>query len=231
MLFEFNAANNSCNIGERVELRGFIKGTNNTVVIESPVHECRIDLRISGDNNNVHIFAPFAVKGLNIRIGNHVPAHRVKLDIAEGFSIEGGGNFFLYNSGNILEIGANCMFSNTVTIRCGDSPHLLFDKNTGEYLDVSEGIFIGQHVWVGERVYITKRASIASESVAAACAVVTKRFEEEHVVLAGNPAKVVRRNAQWIRNHSHLIPAGIFAENYRAHKEQFMIEKGKNNDQ
>ena len=215
MPFEFDAEHNTCDIGEQVQLEGFIRGQNNKVVIESPLHECRIDLRISGNHNEVYIRAPFAIKGLNIRIGNHVAAHQAKLDIAEGFSIESGGNFLLYNSGNTLVIGANCMFSNTVTVRCGDSPHLLFDKETGEYLDVSEGVFIGQHVWVGERVYITKRASIANESVAAACAVITKRFEEEHVVLAGNPAKVVRRNAQWIRNHSHLPPGSPFAESYR----------------
>jgi hypothetical protein len=55
--------------------------------------------------------------------------------------------------------------------------------------------------------------------------VITKRFAEEHVVLAGNPAKVVRRNAQWIRNHSHLRPGSTFAESYRNHQEQFAIER------
>jgi acetyltransferase-like isoleucine patch superfamily enzyme len=122
-------------------------------------------------------------------------------------------------------IGANCMFSNTVTIRCGDSPHLLFDKETGEYLDISEGVFIGQHVWVGERVYITKRTSINNESVVAACAVVTKRFEEEHVVLAGNPAKVVRRNAQWIRHPSHLPTGSTVDESYRNQQAKFAQDK------
>lgn len=221
MPFDFDAEKNSCSIGENVRLEGFIKGKHNTVVIDPPTHECRIDLRISGNHNNVHIRAPFAIKGLNIRIGNHVPAHQTTLDIGEGFSIEGAGNFLLYNSGNTLKIGANCMFSNTVTVRCGDSPHLLFDKETGEYLDISEGVFIGDHVWVGERVYITKRASIANESVAAACAVVTKCFGEEHAVLAGNPAKIVRRNAQWIRNHSHLQLGSAFVDTYRNRRAQF----------
>ncbi len=214
MPFEYDAAHNTCDMGDGVKLEGFIKGKSNKVIIDSPTHECRIDLRISGDGNIVKIHNPFAIKGLNIRIGNHVPAHLTQLQIAEGFSIEGGGNFLLYNSGNKLIIGANCMFSNTVTVRCGDSPHLLFDKTTGEYLDISEGVFIGEHVWVGERVYITKRASIANESVAAACAVVTKRFTEEHVVLAGNPARIVRRDAQWIRNHSHLPPDSPMTKSY-----------------
>jgi hypothetical protein len=94
MAFEFDTDNNECNIGENVRLEGFIKGRNNTVLIESPLHECRMDLRSSGNHNKVHIRAPFAIKGLNVRIGNHVPAHHTQLDVAEGFSIEGGGNFF-----------------------------------------------------------------------------------------------------------------------------------------
>ncbi len=225
MPFEYDIEHNDCRIGDGVSLEGFIKGNKNTVVIEAATHECRIDLRISGNNNKVHIHAPFAITGLSIRIGTHVPAHQTVLSIAKGFSIEGGGNFLLYNSGNTLSIGANCMFSNTVTVRCGDSPHLLFDKDSGEYLDVSDGVSIGEHVWIGERVYITKRASIASESLAAACAVVTKRFEEQHVVLAGNPAKIVRRNAQWIRNHSHLPPGSPMLESYREHQALFATEK------
>lgn len=214
MPFEYDATNNECSVGDNVRLEGFIKGKHNTITIENPLHECRINLRLSGNHNNIHIYKSFAIKGLNIRIGSHVPAHKTNLDIQEGFSIESGGNFLLYNSGNVLKIGSNCMFSNMVTIRCGDTPHLLFDKETGEYLDVSEGVFIGEHVWVGERAYITKRATVPRESVVAACSVVTKRFTEEHIVVAGNPAKIVRQGVQWIRNHSHLVDGSDYKKNY-----------------
>lgn len=48
MSFDLDAEKNSCSIGENVRLEGFIKGQHNTVVIDPPTHECRIDLRISG---------------------------------------------------------------------------------------------------------------------------------------------------------------------------------------
>jgi len=214
MPFQFNQKENKCTIGKNILIEGFVKGSNNTVYIGESEHESRIDLRINGNDNILKINKPFAIKGLKIRVGNHVSANKTKLIIDSGFSIEGGGEFLLYNSGNILEIGENCMFSNSVTIRCGDSPHLLFDKNTGEYLDVSEGVFIGEHVWVGERVYITKRVTIPSESVVAACSVVTKRFSKENIVLGGNPAKVIRQSMQWIRNHSHLEKNSKYHESY-----------------
>jgi len=221
MSFEFDKSTNQCTISEKVLLIGRICGKNNVIVIDEPVHECTLDLRISGNCNLVTIRKPFAVKGLNVRIGNHVPAHGTELMIDDGFSIESGGNFLLYNSGNQLHIGSKCMFSNTITVRCGDSPHLLFDRITGEYLDISEGVFIGDHVWVGERVYITKRATIPSECLVAACAVVTRQFTQTHTVIAGNPAKIVRENVQWIRNHAHLEAGTPYKASYQARLDKF----------
>lgn len=214
MSFDIIGLTNVCRIGDGVKVVGYIKGEGNSLIIDSPLHECSIDLRISGDHNVINIASCFAIKGLSIRVGNHVKAHKCKINIGKNFSIESHGNFILPNSGNVLAIGDNCMFSNMVTIRCGDSPHLLFDMISGDYIDTSDGVFIGDHVWVGERVYITKKVSLPNDSLAAACAVVTKRFSENNIVLAGNPAKVVRRNVQWIRNHSILEKESLYRSSY-----------------
>jgi len=221
MNFDFNQSTNECIVSDKVLLTGWIRGKNNVVTIEEPTHECKLDLRISGNGNRVTIRKPFAIKGLNIRIGNHVLTHDAECLIGNGFSIEGGGNFLLYNSGNKLHIGERCMFSNTITVRCGDSPHLLFDRITGEYLDISDGVFIGDHVWVGERVYITKRATIPSECLVAACAVVTRQFTQTHAVMAGNPAKIVRENVQWIRNHAQFEAGTPYKASYQARLDKF----------
>lgn len=213
-MFQNQGTDNFYDIGNNVVLKGHIKGSANKVHIMNAKHECNLELYIGGNNNTVYIDSAFAIKGLKIYIGNHVTANNATLKISEGFSIEGGGIFFLYNSGNRLQIGKNCMFSNKITIRCGDSPHLLFDKVTGEYLDVSEGVYIGDHVWIGEDVYITKKVTIPSECVVGAKSVVTKRFEKEYCVLAGNPAKVVREDIQWIRNHGHLVEGSNYKQSY-----------------
>lgn len=219
--FHVDGENNDCQIGEKVQLTGWIKGCRNRIVIDNALHECKLELRINGNNNTVVLRSPFAVKSLQIRVGNHVPANSTILEIDEGFSIEGSGQFFLYNSGNKLAIGKNCMFSNNVTVRCGDSPHLLFDSQTGEYLDISEGVNVGDHVWVGERAYITKKVTIPSECVVAACSVVTRRFASQNCVIAGNPAKVVRENVQWIRNRGYLEPGSRFKSSYDDYWEKF----------
>lgn len=212
--FKIDGAGNEMHVGDNVELTGSIIGSGNYLKIDNALHGCKLEVRISGDNNRVVIDSPFAVKGLQIRVGSHVKANRVTLEVGEGFSIEGAGQFLLYNSGNTLVIGKNCMFSNNITIRCGDSPHLLFDLESGDYLDVSEGVFIGDHVWVGERAYVTKKATIPAECLVAACAVVSRRFEESNAVIAGNPGRVVRHGVQWIRNRSLLETGSKFKNSY-----------------
>lgn len=58
-------------------------------------------------------------------------------------------------------------------------------------------MYIGNHVWIGEHCYILKNATISDNSVVGSMSVVTKRFDEENVVIAGNPAKIYRRNVMW----------------------------------
>ncbi|KQM65066.1 hypothetical protein ASE75_08455 [Sphingomonas sp. Leaf17] len=92
------------------------------------------------------------------------------------------------------------MFSNNIIIRGGEYPHLIFDLTTNEYLDVSDGIFIGDRVWVGEGAYINKGVSVGNDCIVGARSVVTKRFTVNNAVIAGNPARVVKENVQWVAN-------------------------------
>lgn len=107
------------------------------------------------------------------------------------------------------------MFSNTITIRCGELPHLIFSLEDSRYIGNSEGVFIGNHVWIGEYVYINKRVSIPSGSIVAACSIMTKRFSEENCVFGGNPAKVVKHGVKWFRNTSFLEKNSSFYQSFQ----------------
>lgn len=211
--FESGDSSNIVNVANGCDLSGSIRGKNNFIEIGDLTH-AKINLNINGDDNVVAISGKGYIRGISINIGNNVRANKTELRIGSNFSNEGGGEILLFNSGNKCIIGNNCMFSKNIKIRCGESPHLIFCKSTGDYLDISSGVFIGDHVWVGEDVYITKNVSIPAESMVGARSVVTKRFDETNIVLAGNPAKIVRRDIQWIRNPSLLKEGSNYHESY-----------------
>jgi hypothetical protein len=58
-------------------------------------------------------------------------------------------------------------------------------------------ISIGKHTWIGSHVKILRGVRIADNSVVAANSVVTGIFDEPSVLIAGIPAKIIRRNVNW----------------------------------
>ena len=58
-------------------------------------------------------------------------------------------------------------------------------------------IIIGDHVWIGSNVCVYKGSIIPGGCVVAANSVVRDSFDEENVLLAGNPARIIKRNISW----------------------------------
>lgn len=217
----FDVENNDVTVDESVRLTGKIDGTGNVIVVKNTTFQTHLHLIVRGNNNRVTIGADNRSRKLDIRVGNHVPAHKCELTIGDDFSSEPNCLFYLYNSGNKLEIGNNCMFSRDIVVRCGDSPHLLFDANTGEYLDTDGHVVIGSNVWVGEYSYITKKVTLPSNTIVAAKSVVTRKFTEEFCAVGGNPAKVVKTGVKWVRNRGFLEPGTPEHTSYHAHQRKF----------
>ncbi len=207
-------ANNRVVIGANVRISGSINGDSNSITIGDAPFGSTFHVSVNGNNNKIVVGSNSRCRNLDIRVGNHVHAHETQLTIGDDFSSENDCKFILYNSGNKLDIGRDCMFSNSIVVRCGESPHLIFDNVSGDYLDVSEGVRIGDHVWVGEMSYITKRCRIPDESIVAACSVATRNFDEPHSVIGGNPAKIIRSNVKWVRNRGSFDKDSPFRKSY-----------------
>ena len=71
--------------------------------------------------------------------------------------------------------------------------------NSGEVLHIESPhpIEIGRHVWIGSGVKILKGVKIADNTVIAANSVVAESILEENVLIAGNPAHIIKRSITW----------------------------------
>lgn len=216
--------NNHVDFQDGVVVRGRVKGKNNHICIEKTALPCVIVLDVHGDGNRVEIGPNSRCKQLSLRVGNHIPAHKCKVTIGAEFSSEPGCKFYIFNSGNSLEIGENCMFSRDIIVRTGESPHLLFDRETGQYIDTDGAVSFGDNVWVGEYSYITKKASLNNNTIVAAKSVVTRKFDQEYCAIGGNPAQIIRQNIEWVRNRGFLEKGSVQHESYHAHQRKFLDE-------
>jgi acetyltransferase-like isoleucine patch superfamily enzyme len=95
---------------------------------------------------------------------------------------------------NSIEIGNDCAISWGVTI-IDDDHHQLISEQTHSKNQVNH-ITIGHHVWVGCNVTILKGTQIGNNCVVAAGSVVKGAFPDG-VLIAGNPAKVVKQSINW----------------------------------
>ena len=76
--------------------------------------------------------------------------------------------------------------------------HALFGPD-GNRCNPDRPIVFADHVWLGCHVVVTKGTSLPSHTTVGAMSCLHGTFDEAHTILAGNPAKVVRRGItrQW----------------------------------
>jgi acetyltransferase-like isoleucine patch superfamily enzyme len=66
-----------------------------------------------------------------------------------------------------------------------------------ENFEISKPILIGSHVWISSRATILKGVTIGSGSIVACGAIVTRDVPENSLV-AGVPAKVIKKDIHWV---------------------------------
>lgn len=67
----------------------------------------------------------------------------------------------------------------------------------GNRINYAKNIVVEDNVWIGHRVLINKGVILSKGTIIGTGAVVTKTFNEESTVIAGNPAKIIKKNVQW----------------------------------
>lgn len=167
------------------------RGMNNRIIIGDYSRLTGCSINISGSNNTIYIGnrcvcnqANFCIEDDNnsIQLGEHTAlCGTIHLAAIEGTKIE---------------IGKDCLFSSKIDIRTGDS-HSLIQKGTRNRLNRSSSVKIGDHVWIGTGVTILKGTSIAENCMVGAASLLCKQYSNPNCVIAGVPAKEVKRNIDW----------------------------------
>lgn len=101
----------------------------------------------------------------------------------------------IYCSKNI-QIGNKVAISEGVIIRDSDVHKIYDNKENRKLKENTLPIIIKDNVWIGMNSIILKGITIGENAIIAAGAVVTKDVPP-NVIVAGNPAKIVRENIEW----------------------------------
>lgn len=167
-----------------------IHGNDNLVTVGDFSRLTGGSIHISGSHNRIVIGSFATLNGAVLHMegdGNTITlGDRTKLmGAAELAALEGTS----------ITVGSNCLFSSGVHVRTGDS-HSLTDLS-GHRINPSRDIRLGDHVWVGTGVTVLKGSVVGPDSMLGACALVCGAFPEGNQVLAGVPARVVKREVNW----------------------------------
>lgn len=104
--------------------------------------------------------------------------------------------FFNVCGGSKIEIGSDCLFSNSIEIHTTDYHKILKD---GVLQNAVEPVVIGDHCWIGLQSLILKGVVLKDNVVVGARSLVTKSFDESKIIIAGIPARIVKRGITWNR--------------------------------
>lgn len=115
-------------------------------------------------------------------------------------------NLILCHSFTETVIENDSMFAAEVEIINGDG-HSIFDVSTGKKINCMKTatsekrtIKISNHVWLGQRCMVLSGSVIEEGSIVGANAVV-KNHIQNNCIVAGSPAKIIKKNVAWSRNN------------------------------
>ena len=174
-------------------------GSNCTVTIEKPISFQNTFINLEGNNAEVKL-AQTSSKISNVKI---YADYDCKITVGKGVYFSDTNVVLIANAAYdkpiSIEIGENVAIARDVLIRTSDG-HTIINPETKEPLNPSESIKIEDNVWIGSKCVILKGVHISKGSIVGACSLVNKKFDEENVIIAGTPAKIIKHNVTWHHN-------------------------------
>lgn len=184
--------NKIINFGVVSHVKYDIIGNENIIEIDNGVILSNLEIYIRGDNHKLIIGENCRIKSGRIWFKGNSSV----INMGENTTVENSILLAAIEHKNIY-IGKDCMFSDQIELRTGDS-HSIIDSKTRKRNNFAKDIIIGNHVWIGTRCVILKGVNIGDNSIVAASSLVSKSVPS-NVIAAGVPAKVIKKNVDWLR--------------------------------
>lgn len=180
-----------------------IIGNNNTISIDETAKVFG-QIYIDADNTNIHIGKEtYCNMCLVCDKGNNQ-----NFSLGD-YSTIGYADFKLNEENAAIIIGKHCMFSSHICILATDA-HAIMNSKDKQIINFIKGpITIGDHCWVGYDVKMTKNARLPDWTIVGTGSVVTKEFLEKNTIIAGNPAKIIKKNVIWDIQNLSLLEAVV----------------------
>jgi acetyltransferase-like isoleucine patch superfamily enzyme len=123
-----------------------------------------------------------------------------RLDFSKGSIVNFGNNSNITAFTKLvilhgLDIGDNCSISWDCLIMDDDFHQINYERKNQNPID--NQIVIGDNVWIGANVSIFKGVKIPNGCVVASNSVLKSAFKKENLLIAGNPAKVIKYGVKW----------------------------------
>lgn len=184
-------------ISEKTSLKDvkiMVKGKNSVLEIEENVELENCNIYMNGDYNTVKIGKNCKMLGTNFLCVDE--GNAIIIDENTTVSGEFWGDVYFHTSEQTkIEIGKDCMFSGNIVLRTNDG-HSIIDS-LGNRINVSKNIKIENHVWIGMNSIILKNTHLAIGCIVGANSTVTKKFTDPYTIIAGNPAKEIKKNCEY----------------------------------
>ncbi len=148
-------------------------GNNNTLILGENSNICGLRILIIGNRNIIEF-------GKNVIINASIIQPTVINAVGEGKSIK---------------IGDGSLLSNNIEIHTTDY-HGIYNSQ-GKRVNPDKNILIGKYVWIGLGVKILKGTEIADGCVVGAGSVLSGVYQKENVIIAGNPAGIIKEQIFW----------------------------------
>ena len=196
-----------------------VNGSNNKIIIEYPTFISKTVIHIEGSNNKIHIgkqkfmhnsMIKIEGNGSIVAIGSSIydimncnidlttPSRGARVVRIGKNAYIGGVSILGWANNSKILIGEDCLFSWCISIMSGDA-HTITTSSSSERINIGKSVIIGNHVWLGQNVFIGKNVQISDNCIVGAHSVVTKTYNETNTIIAGNPAKIVKKDICWDR--------------------------------